>query len=67
MNADKCTLIIQAFTTERVEVQVNNGNNLVDVFSISNGEEKLVEMGAAETITMSRVLRRTPKDHIEEK
>tara|TARA_R110000787_G_scaffold24841_2_gene69971 strand:+ start:323 stop:526 length:204 start_codon:yes stop_codon:yes gene_type:complete len=62
---DKCTLIIQAFTKEKVEVQTRNGNNLVDVFCIHNGEEKLVELKGTETITINRVLRRVPKDHVE--
>jgi hypothetical protein len=64
---DKCTLIIQAFTTEKVEIETRNGTNLVDVFCIHNGEEKLVELKATETITINRVLRRLPKDHVEVK
>lgn len=67
MNSDKCTLLIQAFTHDKVEVQVNNGTNLVDVFSITNGEEKMVEMNAYETITLHRVLKKIPKDHVEDK
>ena len=67
MNSDKCTLLIQAFTHDKVEVQINNGTNLVDVFSITNGEEKMVEMRTSDTITMHRVLKRIPKDHAEDK
>lgn len=67
MKKHDCTLLIQAFTLDKVEVQIHNGNNLVDVFGISNGEEKLVMLGSSETITMTRVLKTVPKDHVEEK
>lgn len=62
---DKCTLIIQAFTKDKVEVQVRDGNNLTDVFCISNGEEKLTEVLETEVVTITRVGRRKPKDHAE--
>jgi len=64
---DKCSLIIQAFTNEKVEVETRDGNNLVDVFCIHNGQEKLVELKGTQTITINRVIRKLPKDHVEVK
>jgi hypothetical protein len=62
---DKCTLIIQAFTSEKVEIETRDGTNLVDIFCIRNGEEKMVELHGTQTITINRVLRNLPKDHVE--
>tara|TARA_R110000823_G_scaffold263978_1_gene384208 strand:+ start:470 stop:664 length:195 start_codon:yes stop_codon:yes gene_type:complete len=63
---DRTTVIIQAFSKDKVEVQVRNGNNLVDCFCINNGEEKLVELADGDSVSMTKVLKRVPKDHIEQ-
>ena len=63
---DRTTVIIQAFSKDKVEVQVRNGNNLVDCFCINNGEEKLVELADGDSVSMTKVLKRVPKDHVEQ-
>mgnify|MGYP003671058476 FL=1 len=63
---DRTTVIIQAFSKDKVEVQVRNGNNLVDCFCINNGEEKLVELADVDSVSMTKVLKRVPKDHVEQ-
>ena len=60
MQSEKCTVAIQAFTSERVEIQVRNGTNLLDIHVLSNGQEKLIEIGAAYTVTINRVRTGTP-------
>jgi|VirMetMinimDraft_7_1064189.scaffolds.fasta_scaffold24662_5 hypothetical protein len=61
----RTTVIIQAFSDHKVEVQVHNGTNLVDCFCINNGEEKLLELADGESASMTKVLKRVPKDHVE--
>jgi hypothetical protein len=63
---DRTTVIIQAFSKDKVEVQVRNGTNLVDCFCINNGEEKLVELADGDSVSMTKVLKRVPKDHVEQ-
>lgn len=65
MNSDSCVMIVQPFTKELVECQIHNGNNLVDVFVLKSGQEKLIKLKDGEVITLSKVMRRVPKDHVE--
>lgn len=51
----KCRIAIQAFTAERVQVLVNDGNLLVEEALIDNGNERIFDIEATYTMTVTEV------------
>lgn len=51
----KTQVCIQVFSNEKAQVQINDGNKLVESVDINNGEEKIFELEKHYTITINEV------------